>query len=59
MKLRLWIIYAARNLRSGLKGFYILLTCLTLGVASIAIIGSLTSAIEQGSSRTGPAAARW
>ena len=44
----LWFKYAALNLRSGLKGFYILLTCLTLGVAAIAIIGSLTAAIERG-----------
>ena len=48
MNLALWFKYAALNLRSGLKGFYILLTCLTLGVAAIAIIGSLTSAIERG-----------
>jgi hypothetical protein len=48
MNVLLWLRYAFKNLRSGLKGFYILLTCLTLGVAAIAVIGSLTSAIEQG-----------
>ena len=53
MNIRLWLRYAALNLRSGLKGFYILLTCLTLGVAAIAIIGSLTSAIEQGLTEQG------
>ncbi len=53
MKLGLWLRYAAKNLRSGLKGFYILLTCLTLGVAAIAVIGSLTSAIEQGLTEQG------
>ncbi len=53
MNIRLWLTYAARNLRSGLKGFYILLTCLTLGVAAIAVIGSLTSAIEQGLTEQG------
>lgn len=53
MNFSLWISYAAKNLRSGLKGFYILLTCLTLGVAAIAIIGSLTSAIEQGLAEQG------
>jgi putative ABC transport system permease protein len=53
MNLGLWLLYAARNLRSGLKGFYILLTCLTLGVGSIAIIGSLTSAIERGLAEQG------
>jgi putative ABC transport system permease protein len=49
----LWLKYAALNLRSGLKGFYILLTCLTLGVAAIAVIGSLTSAIERGLTEQG------
>jgi putative ABC transport system permease protein len=53
MNIGLWVAYAAKNLRSGLKGFYILLTCLTLGVAAIAIIGSLTSAIEQGLAEQG------
>jgi putative ABC transport system permease protein len=53
MKIGLWVTYALRNLRSGLKGFYILLTCLTLGVAAIAIIGSLTSAIERGLAEQG------
>ncbi len=53
MNIGLWLSYAAKNLRSGLKGFYILLTCLTLGVAAIAIIGSLTSAIEQGLAEQG------
>lgn len=51
--LKLWIVYASRNLRSGLKGFYILLTCLTLGVGAIAIIGSLTSSISQGLAEQG------
>ena len=53
MNIGLWLKYAALNLRSGLKGFYILLTCLTLGVAAIAIIGSLTSAIERGLAEQG------
>jgi putative ABC transport system permease protein len=53
MKIGLWLAYAARNLRSGLKGFYILLTCLTLGVGAIAVIGSLTSAINQGLTEQG------
>jgi putative ABC transport system permease protein len=53
MNISLWLKYAGLNLRSGLKGFYILLTCLTLGVAAIAIIGSLTSAIERGITEQG------
>jgi putative ABC transport system permease protein len=53
MKLWLWIAYAARNLRSGLKGFWILLTCLTLGVAALAVIGSLSRSIERGLAEQG------
>jgi len=53
MKPTLWLAYALKNLRSGLRGFWILLTCLTLGVASIAIIGSLGAAIERGLTEQG------
>jgi putative ABC transport system permease protein len=51
--MRLWLIYALRNLRSGLRGFWIFLTCLTLGVAAIAIIGSLGAAVERGLTEQG------
>lgn len=53
MNLKLWLRYGLRNLRSGLKGFWILLSCLTLGVAAIAVIGSLTASIERGLSEQG------
>lgn len=46
--MRLWFTFAYRNLRSGLKGFWILLSCLTLGVAALAIIGSLSSGLRRG-----------
>lgn len=46
--MRLWFTFALRNLRSGLKGFWILLSCLTLGVAALAIIGSLSSGLRRG-----------
>jgi putative ABC transport system permease protein len=49
----LWLRYALRNLRSGLKGFWIFLACLTLGVAAIAIIGALSAAIDQGLAEQG------
>ena len=49
----LWLRYALKNLRSGLRGFWIFLTCLTLGVAAIAIIGSLSAAIERGIAEQG------
>ena len=31
MNLRLWLRFALRDLRSGLQGFWIFLTCLALG----------------------------
>jgi putative ABC transport system permease protein len=46
--MRLWFTFALRNLRSGLRGFWILLSCLTLGVAALAIIGSLSSGLRRG-----------
>jgi putative ABC transport system permease protein len=49
----LWLRYALRNLRSGLRGFWIFLTCLTLGVAAIAIIGSLTASVDRGLAEQG------
>lgn len=48
MNAGLWLRFAARDLRSGLQGFWIFLTCLALGTGTIAIIGSLTAAIERG-----------
>jgi putative ABC transport system permease protein len=48
MRSGLWLRFARRNLRSGLKGFWIFLSCLTLGVAAIAIIGSLAAAVQSG-----------
>ena len=44
----LWLRFARRDLRSGLQGFWIFLTCLALGTAAIAIVGSLGAAIERG-----------
>ncbi|APG47962.1 ABC transporter permease [Phaeobacter porticola] len=45
--------FAARELRGGLRGFRVFLICLALGVAVIAGIGSLRSAIETGLSDEG------
>lgn len=44
---------ARRELRGGLKGFRIFLACLALGVAAIAGVGSVRSAIEAGLSDQG------
>lgn len=49
----LWLRYARKNLRSGLKGFWIYLACLTLGVAAIAIVGSLVAAVDKGLTEQG------
>lgn len=48
MNLSLWLRFAARDLRSGLQGFWIFLTCLALGTGTIAIIGSLSATIQRG-----------
>lgn len=40
------VVYARRELRSGLKGFRILMACLALGVAAIAASGSLKAAFH-------------
>ncbi len=40
--------WARRELRGGLKGFYVFLACLALGVGAIAAIGSIAAAVEAG-----------
>ena len=45
--------FAARELRGGLDGFRIFLTCLALGVAAIAIVGTVRASIEDGLVREG------
>jgi len=55
MSLRLAARFARRELRGGLRGFGIFLACLTLGVAAIAAVGSVRSAIEAGLAREGAA----
>jgi len=48
MSLRTASRFARRELRGGLRGFRIFLACLALGVAAIAGVGSVRSAIEAG-----------
>jgi len=48
MTLRLALTIAQRELRGGLGGFRVFLACLALGVAAIAAVGTLRSAIENG-----------
>jgi putative ABC transport system permease protein len=49
----LWLRLAWRDLRSGLKGFWVFLACLALGTASIAVVGALAAAIERGIAEQG------
>ncbi|MHA6325529.1 ABC transporter permease [Roseivivax sp. CAU 1753] len=48
MSLQTAATFARRELRGGLKGFRIFLACLALGVAAIAGVGSVRSAIQAG-----------
>lgn len=53
--LRLALRLARRELRGGLKGFWIFLACLTLGVAAIAAVQSVSSSILDGLATDGRA----
>lgn len=42
------IRYALRELRSGLKGFYVFIACIALGVMAIAGVGSVAGSLSEG-----------
>ena len=44
---------ARRELRSGVRGLWIVLACLALGVAAIAAVGTLREGVERGLARDG------
>jgi len=44
---------AARELRGGLRGFYVLFTCIALGVAAIGGVRSVSSSLANGLARQG------
>jgi putative ABC transport system permease protein len=44
---------ALRELRGGIRGFYIFIACIALGAAALAAIGTLSSAIQSGIAREG------
>jgi putative ABC transport system permease protein len=46
---------ALRELRGGLRGFYVFIGCIALGVMAIAAIGSLASSLSEGLAREGRA----
>ncbi|GGB38821.1 glycosyl transferase family 1 [Roseibium aquae] len=45
--------FALRELRSGLRGFYIFIACIALGVAAISGVSSLSRALTEGISKEG------
>ncbi len=51
--LRLALRFALREMRGGLRGFVIFLACLTLGVASIAAVNSVSEMMTSGIQREG------
>jgi putative ABC transport system permease protein len=45
--------YALRELRGGLRGFYVFIACIALGVMAIAGIGSVAASLSEGLAREG------
>lgn len=45
--------FAMRELRGGLRGFYVLISCIALGVMAIAGIGSFSESLTRGLAREG------
>src|ERR1700674_801463 len=44
---------ALRDLRGGLRGFYVFIACIALGVAAIAAVGSFADSLADGLGREG------
>lgn len=51
--LSLAITFSMREMRSGLKGFYLFISCLAIGVAAIAGVGTVSKSIEAGLAKDG------
>jgi putative ABC transport system permease protein len=45
--------YALRELRGGLRGFYVFIACIALGVMAIAGVGSVAASLDEGLAREG------
>jgi putative ABC transport system permease protein len=45
--------FALREMRGGLRGFYVFISCIALGVAAIAGVGSLAGSLASGLAREG------
>jgi putative ABC transport system permease protein len=50
---RLALRFALRELRGGLRGFYVFIACIALGVMAIASIGSFSRGLAEGLARQG------
>ena len=50
---RLALRYAVRELRGGLRGFYVFIACIALGVMAIAGVGSVAASLGDGLAREG------
>src|SRR5476651_372346 len=47
------LCYALRELRGGLRGFYVFIACIALGVMAIAGVGSVAASLSEGLTREG------
>src|SRR3954453_22296053 len=45
--------YALRELRCGLRGFYVFIACIALGVMAISGVGSVAASLSEGLTREG------
>src|ERR1700722_7927015 len=45
--------FALRELRGGLRGFYVFIACIALGVMAIAGVGSVAASLSEGLAREG------
>src|SRR3954447_22497602 len=45
--------YALREFRGGLRGFYVFIACIALGVMAIAGVGSVAASLAEGLAREG------
>ena len=50
---RLPLRYALREMRGGLRGFYVFIACIALGVMAIAGVGSVAASLGEGLAREG------
>src|ERR1700688_2122025 len=52
-RIALTLRLALRELRGGLRGFYVFIACIALGVTAIAAVGSIANSLAEGLAREG------